>query len=405
MNGPAFIRNEASTSSVELLWEATPAPRGSDRSSPYLVEIRSDLDEHSFRQTWLDFESTATAFQRLSFVEGLYRQAAAPGKREPVIVSVRERSSGRIVLIAALSRRRRFGMTIIETADGDLCDYFAPLTCPGSRFAADEIQLIWTEICRALQPADAIIIKKIPDETFGSPNIAMLLPGLKSMGSVARTVKLNAGPCTSAGWRKRPAFRDAAKKLRRMQRHGAVVFDCADDPAVVAAALDELVHHRKRRFERLGRSDLLQQAGVSEFYRGLAQRGLADGSARMFRLSLDGELLAVAYVLLHRDTVVMVILTMTAEQHWESLSPGLVATKMIADWAEARGFSFLDFSVGDFSYKSRLASSIRPLYELNQALSARGVIAVANAELRRRYRTVMSAYPRLDGYIRLALRK
>ena len=113
-----------------------------------------------------------------------------------------------------------------------------------------------------------------------------------------------------------------------------------------------------RRFERLRRSDLLQEGGIVQFYRALAERGLADGSARIFRLSLDGELLAVAYVLLHRDTMILVILTMTAETRWESFSPGLVATKMIADWAEAEGFSYLDISVGDFSYKARLASSV-----------------------------------------------
>jgi CelD/BcsL family acetyltransferase involved in cellulose biosynthesis len=391
--------------SVRLPSDASLVHHCSDQSSPYVVEIRSDIDELCLRETWLDFESTATAFQRLSFVEGLYRQGFTRGKSQPVIVSVRERSSGLIVLIAALSRRRRFGLTIVETADCSLSDYFVPLTRPGKRFSADEIKLIWAEICRALQPADAIIIKKIPHDASGSANIAMLFPGLKSMGSLARTIRLNAGPQDSAGWRKRTAFKDAAKKLRRMERHGTVGFECADNPVKVAAALDELVHHRKRRFERLGRSDLLQEGRIVEFYRALAERGLADGSARIFRLSLDGELLAVAYVLLHRDTLIMVILTMTAEKRWESLSPGLVATKMIADWAEAAGFSFLDISVGDFSYKSRLASSIRPLYELNKAFSARGVIAVANAELRRRYRTIMSAYPRLDGYVRLALRK
>ena len=37
--------------------------------------------------------------------------------------------------------------------------------------------------------------------------------------------------------------------------------------------------------------------------------------------------------------------------------------------------------------------------------SVLGALAVANAELRRRYRTIMSAYPGLDGYIRLALKK
>ena len=376
-----------------------------DKPSPYVVGIRSDIDEQYLRETWLDFESSASAFQRLSFVEGLYRQASARGKREPVIVSVRERRTGMIILIAALSRRRRFGLTIVETADCSLCDYFVPLASPGRRFNADEVRSMWVEICRALQPADAIIIRKIPDDIFGNPNIAMQFPGLKSMGSSARAVRLNAGPCASPGWRKRAAFKDAAKKLRRMQRHGTVEFDFADSPAEIAASFEQLVDHRKRRFERLGRSDLLQEGGVVQFYRSLAERGLTDGSTRVFRLKLDGELLAVAYVLLHRDTVINVILTMTAEMRWEPFSPGLVATKMIADWAEAKGFSYLDISVGDFSYKSRLTSSVRPLYELSTALSARGALAVANAELRRRYRTIMSAYPGLDGFIRLALKK
>jgi CelD/BcsL family acetyltransferase involved in cellulose biosynthesis len=390
---------------VKLPLDAPLAHCSSDKSSPYVVEIRSNIDEQYLRETWLDFESSASAFQRLSFVESLYRQASAQGKREPVIVSVRERRSGMIILIAALSRRRRFGLTIVETAHCSLCDYFVPLTSPGRLFDADEVRSMWAEICRALQPADAIIIKKIPDALFGNPNIAMQFPGLKPMASSARAIRLKAGPCASSGWRKRAAFKDAAKKLRRMQRHGSVEFDFANSPAEIAAAFDQLVYHRMRRFERLRRSDLLQEEGIVQFYRALAERGLTDGSARVFRLKLNGELLAIAFVLLHRNTMSMVILTMTAEKRWEPFSPGLVATKMIADWAEAKGLSYLDISVGDFSYKSRMTSSVRPLYELSTALSARGALAVANAELRRRYRAIMSAYPGLDGYIRLALKK
>jgi CelD/BcsL family acetyltransferase involved in cellulose biosynthesis len=398
-------RSEKLVRNVKLPSDAPRPHRSADTSSPYLVEIRSDIDEQYLRETWLDFESSASAFQRLSFVESLYRQASAQGKREPVIVSVRERRSGLIILIAALSRRRRFGLTIVEAADCSLCDYFVPLTSPGRLFDADEVRSMWAEICRALQPADAIIIKKIPDDMFGYPNIATQFPGLKSMGSPARAIRLNAGPCASPGWRKRAAFKDAAKKLRRMQRHGSVVFDFADSPAEIAAAFDQLVYHRMRRFERLRRSDLLQEEGIVQFYRALAERGLTDGSARVFRLKLNGELLAVAFVLLHRHTMSMVILTMTAEKRWEPFSPGLVATKMLADWAEANGLSYLDISVGDFSYKARMTSSVRPLYELSTALSARGALAVANAALRRRYRAFMSAYPGLDGYIRLALKK
>jgi CelD/BcsL family acetyltransferase involved in cellulose biosynthesis len=115
--------------------------------------------------------------------------------------------------------------------------------------------------------------------------------------------------------------------------------------------------------------------------------------------------LAVAFVLLHRNTMILVILTMTAETRWESFSPGLVATKLIADRAEAEGFSYLDISVGDFSYKARLASSVRTLHELSTALSVRGALALLNPELRRRYRKIMSAYPALDSYVRLALKK
>jgi CelD/BcsL family acetyltransferase involved in cellulose biosynthesis len=390
---------------VKLPPEAPLAHFSTDISSSYVVEIHSDIDDPHIRAAWLEFEPSATAFQKLSFVEGLYRRASTQGTREPVIVTVRQRRSGMIILIAALSRRRRFGLTIIEAADCSLCDYFVPLTSPGRLFSADEVRSIWAEICRALRPADAIIIKKIPDEIFGNPNIAMQFAGLKPMGSSARAIRLDPHACASPGWRKRAAFRDAAKKLRRLQRLGSVKLDCAGSPAEIATAFDQLVYHRMRRFERLRRSDLLQEGGIVQFYRALAERGLNDGSARVFRLQLNGELLAVAFVLLHRNTMILVILTMTAETRWESFSPGLVATKLIADRAEAEGLSYLDISVGDFSYKSRLASSVRSLHELSTALSARGSLALFNAELRRRYRKVMSAFPALDSYVRLALKK
>lgn len=116
-------------------------------------------------------------------------------------------------------------------------------------------------------------------------------------------------------------------------------------------------------------------------------------------------MLAVGYALLHGHTLALVIMTMTAEARWEPFSPGLVATRMIAEWAEANGFSYLDISVGDFGYKARLASSTRPLYELSIGLSARGALAVADATLRRGYRALVAAHPALDGRIRRALKK
>src|ERR1700758_4687118 len=160
--------------------------------SRFGIELHSDFGDAEFRSTWKSLEESAnaTAFQRLSYIETIISHIAPHQAATPILIGVREMSSGAIVLVAAMMRYRRLGANVVTALDHGLCDYFAPLIRPGYEMNAAEFGEIWREICRALKPVDAITIQKIPGEIFGHPNPMAQLASPRLTDSYATTLQL-----------------------------------------------------------------------------------------------------------------------------------------------------------------------------------------------------------------------
>lgn len=379
--------------------DADTTSASSDEAGSYRVTLHENLQDPHLREVWLRFEdsSSLTAFQRFSFVENLFNHLAGDRNARPLIVAVRQKNLG-IVMLMPFVRRQHLGLTWVEHVDFDLTDYAVPLTLPNHAFNSDDVTAISAEIIQSLKPADIVAIKKIRPTVQGRDNPLMMLPGLRAMNASCESIQLET---RSDGI----AMRDAAKKLRRLSKIGPVAFVQAMTASELSAALDFMIAQRTSRFSKMRRRDVLRDQRVTNFYRDLAYQGLNDGSVHLFSLKVGLQTIAVVYALEHHKTLTVLIPSMIDDENWQPYSPGLIALAQTAEWAQAHGMSQCDLGAGELRFKSRLGAKEQQLYEISWPLTLRGQLAAREAGLRRGYRALGRRFPAIDARIRRALGK
>jgi CelD/BcsL family acetyltransferase involved in cellulose biosynthesis len=384
------------------------AAASTSRKPRFRVELHSDFDDQEFRSTWKSFEQSAstTAFQRLAYIEAIIKHVVPHQTVVPILVAVHEVPSGTVVLVAAMMRSSRLGAAVVGALDLGLCDYFAPLIRTGREFSPAEIRYIWREICRKLKPVDAISIKKIPVEVFGHPNPIAQLQSASLSDSFSTTIRLRSADGTRlVRLQDNSVFRKTSRLCQKTERWGSITLKLADTVPALHAAIDLMIEQRRERSRALGRGELLDDSGYAEFYRQLALGGLVDGFVRVFVLFSDANPIAVVYSLAHRNTLTVVVPSMTTEERWRKLSPGLVAMLKCCEWADSQSFHNFDLSVGDLPYKARFGGEQRPLLEIQQVLSPIGILIKAEAIARRMSRRLDTSHPKAKARVRQVLNR
>ena len=112
------------------------------------------LVEHAFNFLSLEYvdlfnRARATAFQHPLWLQHLYAMLLNPGTDEPLVVTVRTKADGRLLLVLPLVRRRLGLMRVVEFADLGVSDYAEPVCDEEtlSRILADD------EACARIQDA------------------------------------------------------------------------------------------------------------------------------------------------------------------------------------------------------------------------------------------------------------
>jgi CelD/BcsL family acetyltransferase involved in cellulose biosynthesis len=101
----------------------------------------------------------------------------------------------------------------------------------------------------------------------------------------------------------------------------------------------------------------------------------------------------------------MLIQTMTREQRWQAGSPGLVTVFMALNYAVQAGWRVFDLSIGALDYKTRFGANKIDLFELQQALSLRGIPPVFLARIRSVARGWRQHHPEIGHRLRALKRR
>ena len=346
--------------------------------------------------TWKDIEADGllTAYQRLDWIRGICDDLLTRSRIQPIFVEVFDASSLETVMILPLMMKRRFGARIIVWLDLDVCDYAAPVMRSNTVVTVDMAQRCWDAARAALPPHDLLGVIQIPSFVAGVRNPLALLKGARGMVLTASGLPIEGDPktfvaraCTKSG------FKELNKFRRRIERRGAIRFFRASREADLTSAYDCLVEQRKRRFKALGRSDLFDREGIPEFYRNAALNGLSNGPAGLWCLSVDNEIIATSYCLVHDETIYGLVLT-TAGESWKNCSPGIVLVGELMQWASDQCFSYMDMTIGSLPYKVNFGAKNKELWQLSEYRTIFGWAFVRAMEASARAKTWLERHPK-----------
>ena len=309
----------------------------------FLVQAEHSFDFLSAEYAELFSRSHATAFQSPMWLDRLYARLVPHVGAHPLIVTVRARADGRLVMVLPLLRQRRGAMRVVEFADLRVSDYASPV-CDEFTFARIlRDQAACAEIREALMPYDLVRIQKMKD---GAMALEKLLD-VKSRTSMKMNAYAIALSAPFAKWRSETISRSYGKELdkkgRKLRRKGEIRLECAEDPEAIRRTFHALREFRRTRFQD---SDLLQKDAYFEFYVEAAISGLA----RTYALLLDGQPIAAVWGFLHKRQF-LVILSIFDFVHYKNYSTGSLMFEQVARDCIARGDVCLDFTIGDEPYK------------------------------------------------------
>jgi CelD/BcsL family acetyltransferase involved in cellulose biosynthesis len=339
------------------------------------IKLENGFDFLSEEYRQLFEKSDATAFQHPLWLDALYRVLAPKLKAEPMVLTARRRQTGALAMLLPLMRRRRGGLRVIEFADLEVSDYAAPI-CDAAAFAELAADRLACERVRArLRPYDLLRVKKLSNGAL--PLERLLGTGERSrMDMSTHAVRLS-DPFSQ--WQVEnivhPYRRELEKKRRKLNRRGAVQFDCWRDPKGIKAALQAIQAHRKERFP----DDLLQQSAYFDFYLDVALRGAESGFARTYTLSLDGEPIGGAFGLEHRRRF-LVLLSGADLADYKRYSVGALTFEDVARDCIERKDEVLDFTLGDEAYKQRFGAQPSSMWTISAGATASGKLAVFVAD-------------------------
>jgi CelD/BcsL family acetyltransferase involved in cellulose biosynthesis len=369
--------------------------RKSGGRTVYAVSLRRDLDQAMTEAAWLMRDGRATVFQTPAFVSQWARTIGAARGTEFFLLEVRERASGRLVMLMPLVRRRAGGVIMIETPDFGLADYVGPLVSRDFSPTRRAMGRIWQQARAAVPPADIIRFVKMPARIAGKPNPLLRLAGIKPSSMTAWGAPLAAADTVwrnSVACAKRRADLDA--RWRKLNKRGRVEFRTARSLNEVEAFYGAMCAQRSERFATLNFPNCLAKPEIRRFYRSLLGSGEPGAPAVIQALTIDGEIIATGYGLVGNDAFHMIFPTFKAEG-WRNYSPGMHLFRKSMEWSAGEGLTYYDFTVGAEGFKRDFGAREAPLYERYEALSARGLAALGWIETRR----FIKGQPRLARFL------
>jgi CelD/BcsL family acetyltransferase involved in cellulose biosynthesis len=342
------------------------------------LDIRVVDRPEAVRPAWteLEAEGLCLPFQRYLWAERWCAALAPALGAQPAIALVS--CAAAPVLLLPLCVVRRGPVRSLEFMDGGLSDYNAPvLSAPAARLGAPAFAALFGRVLQALPRHDCVQLRRMPAQVGGAPNPLL---GLSRHPCPEEEVGHRVPLDTLRGLAHGP-LREAAKKRRRLARSHRVEL-VADGDA--QAAFDALVGWKRSQYP----GGLLDDARVVDFYRGLLGSG---GLARLFRLCVDGAVVAAQYAVVSggggqgaAGGRTCVGLITGYDPAWHAVSPGKLLTAALLEHLRGEGFAAFDAGRGREAYKADYGGAWQPLYRHGRAATPVGLAFLAAQHAARR---------------------
>jgi CelD/BcsL family acetyltransferase involved in cellulose biosynthesis len=378
------------------VWSQADARRRPDASA-LRCDVAETYADVSVRWAQLAARGHALAFQHVTWLRCWYETFGTASDVTPLLLTLVDLGTSRDVLALPLVRRRVGGLDHIEFADGGLTDYNAPILAANIN-SYDPAQL-WTEIRRALPPADLFIGNKMPRQIGERDNPLASLNGVQPCRLSGNILHM---PETYDDWHwglERTFRKELERSLRVFLQAPGASFRRIEDPAEAQHVYSELKRLQAARIAALGLPYVLGEPQNEAFYDRLLRDGLADGSVILTALTTETEVAAALLGIRAGSHYAMMRLGV-ADGDWRKCSPGRLVIERTMKLLHADGLRDFDFTIGEYAYKRRLGVTPQPLVDLHVPLSWRGILPAESAKLRlhlRQNKTLATLRKRLRG--------
>lgn len=379
---------------------APPVSRSTD------VTLASDLADYelaicdTFQNCagiWRELERDVhiPVFQTYAWMECWYNAIGKARGVTPAIVTVRDRTSGRPVLLLPFGTDTVLGLkTLVWMAQAE-ADYHAPLTTPhfSARCTPHLMRQIIAKVVQEISGLHAINLIKTATKFEGTANPVALLPhDLHPSAAHAIALSHKDFDALYASRRGKSTRRKDKQRLRRMSNIGEVDFVVARHTAEQHSMLDKILAQKACWLAARGITDPFAGEDVKQFLHGLIDSKEAEKDLHISALTLDGDVVAGNFGYVHAGRFYAVIGSFV-DGEIARHSPGILHLHEMLKWCFANNCHTYDLTVGDEGYKSDWCDEQTSLVDIRLSLSVAGYLANAPQRLKDTIKRHIKATP------------
>jgi CelD/BcsL family acetyltransferase involved in cellulose biosynthesis len=274
--------------------------------------------------------------------------------KRPFVAVVYEETQLIGIAALALPANQRAPVTFLNQGTADYCDF---VSVPSARM------LVISEVLHALAVRNIrdFVFNNLPEESVSVPcldKIARELGFLVASTTSSRCLRLMLADKEERKDQKEELLkkRRLRKNLIALQTIGKVMMIEYTDAALIEKCLPVFFKAHVARFEARGLTSPCLSSNYRSFIETVTQLLASRRWIRMFCLQINGENIAWGIVLDFCNGWLWYMPTFCLE--YEQFSPGMILLRMVLQKAlDADSLRFVDFGVGEESYKDRFANS------------------------------------------------
>ena len=353
-------------------------------------------------ETWraLQQDSDCTAFQTYDWIAAWQTHVGTREGTLPAIVTGTT-GEGRPLFLFAFAIEPGRGLKKLTWLASDVCDYNAPILARDFAAALDDgrFRALWRDILARLSGDprfrfDYIDLPRMP-EKIGSardPFLA-LKPDLHPSGAHA-TALTGDWETFYAAKRSASTRKTVRKKVRAIEKHGAIAFAEITDTAERRHTLDVLMEQKAQSLARMGVDNFFDRPGYCAFYRATIADPAMHDLVRIARLTAGDSIVATSVGLNFGGTFYLILASYDGGPV-SAHGPGTVHLhELLRDTIE-KGYRSFDFTVGDEPYKLDWGDQVIRLFDYVSGRTLRGWGLVLAARAFRRVKRLIKQNPTL----------
>ncbi len=367
---------------------------------PPAITIHDDLAAVSATWRRLEAEADCTAFQAYDWVAAWQTHVGALTGTLPAIVTA-EAGDGRPLMLFALAIESARGLRRLTWLASDVCDYNAPILARdfAATLDAGRFRALWQGVLHRLAADprfrfDYVDLSRMPEKIgdLRDPFLA-LKPDLHPSGAHACALT---GDWETFYAAKRSAStrKTARKKLRAIEKHGAVAFDDLDDIAERRRTLDVLIAQKGQALARMGAENFFERPGYGDFYRAVISTPAMRDLVRVARLNVGTDIAATSVGLSFGGSFYLILASYDGGPI-SAHGPGTIHLHELIRDTIAKGYRRFDFTVGDEPYKLDWGDEVIRLFDYLKGRTPAGWGLVLTIRGFRRFKRLIKQTPAL----------